>query len=268
MFRCTDYVLFAFQGKPRKSPDAQGYVVHQIETKDSVSSLQLPAYRVQDAGFPLVLRVHEHATDPLRGYIGGCSNFALARQLFTLSNDHWEVATVGTRCIDGERCECTGEILREVGVIREGLVLSAFEPLDDLSSALGFLRRADVQPSVPTSTLNSSTRPPDLPELGGPDIICKLKETYASLFHGDNDYEEELLLQIRAELARDDAVDDAIANIESNQPAAAGARSKRKTSTAKTLKQDLSAATCFEPQSKFLALAQTLAQPHPASRLS
>ena len=154
-------------------------------------------------------------------------------------------------------------------MIREGLVVSGFEPLDSLSTAFAMLKRcADVTPSVSTSSVRPPQKDkpsdvPDLPELGGPDIFSKLKLAYADLFHCDNDYEEELLLQIRAELAHNDEIDNNIANVDSSQPSA---KSNRTIKHAKKTKADTSIKLSFEPPSKFAALAETMATP--VSRLS
>ena len=293
MFRSTGYVLFAFQGKVKRRPQWQGYVFHAIEGKNHVQMATdphrcplMPVYRVQDCQMPLVLKIHQYTEASLGGYMGCCTVYGLARTMFTLDNVSWDVVTVAAKCLNTERCETTGEGIERVGVIREGEILQEFQPHDDLNSAVAMLKRVSATPSTnhPASGASGSdggggggatTAPCPIPEGYGNhgiqqpqvispqaanDLVTKLMSAYSELFIGSNDYEEELLDQLRQELQHDDEIEDAIFCAKTSKSKAPTTKlGNTYHSNAARKKTATFTAPDIEPPAKFLAMESTFA---------
>ena len=104
------------------------------------------------------------------------------------------------------------------------------------------------------------------------DLVTKLRAAYSQLFEPSCDYEDELLAQIRADLRRDDEVDDALRELDNAAPSATSKVGKQYENK-KTMKQKAATATTnfsaplVEPPSKFITLAKSIATVSAVSRL-
>ena len=175
----------------------------------------------------------------------------------------------------------TSEGIQRVGVVREGRVVQEFQSHDDLASALAMLKRAST---------SSRSRPSGEACSGGPlpesaclvlegyaqsavsatavnpqqadALIQKMRSAYMDLFEVTNDYEEELMQQVRSELQHDDEVDEILRELDAKKPSATATTKLGKRYASKTAVKHQalaeSATTVFEPPSKFIALAKSM----------
>ena len=198
----------------------------------------LPIHHIQDLVMPLVLKIHQYTEEPLGGYMGACTAFGLGRALFTADNSAWDVSVVSPKCLSSERCEVTNDGIQRVGVVREGRVVQEFQSHDDLSTALAMLKRASSSGSRPSAQASSDGHLPEAacPVPEGYDrsavnatavnpqqadvLIQRMRSAYMDLFDVTNEYEEELMQQIKSELQHDDEVDDAVRAYDAKNPSA------------------------------------------------
>ena len=155
--------------------------------------------------------------------------------------------------------------------------MQEFQAHDDLSSAIAMLKRASSSTASRATGSGSCnggggdtpTAPCPIPEgyekpsFDNPQMIdatvSKLMSAYSELFDVTNDYEAELLAQIRSELSYDDDVEEALKTIATSKPAAPTTKlgNKYQTKANAAAAKVTFASPAHEPPSSFLSLASS-----------
>ena len=219
MFSSPNYTLFAFQGKVCRSPGYQLYVAQRVvrEGVDAIPQASvtdrtplLPMYRKQDVGLPLTITQHEYTSGPLAGYLGNCTNFQLFQKLLVNDRTRWDVSVVEYGVIDSERSEVFADGVKLIGSIVDGVKISDAAPpgFDDVGSAFKMLQRTGKKDATlpcektPASKHKVAAAVPEHVVVN-PEV-AHIHQLFQDLFVATNDYEADLLRELRLEMGEDD----------------------------------------------------------------
>ena len=210
-----------------RSPGYQLYVAQRV-VREGVDAIPLasvtdrtpllPMYRKQDVGLPLTITQHEYTSGPLAGYFGNCTIFQLFQKLLVNDRTRWDVSVVEYGVIDSERSEVFADGVKLIGSIVDGVKISDAAPpgFDDVGSAFKMLQRTGKKDATlpcektPASKHKVAAAVPEHVVVN-PEV-AHIHQLFQDLFVATNDYEADLLRELRLEMGEDD-IDEELSHI-------------------------------------------------------